>query len=332
MSVWVYNPRMSCLPWVTMLAASVAADYMNPISQAGEPGYRAVPKHHFRGMFENDSAFGEDRNYSHGSRFDYAQQILPNHYWGISLTQNIYTPEVHTGARVWGQHPYAGYLAIGGAYLYKGEDVGSSLELQLGTTGKPSFAENSQWFVHTVGNMQQWDGWADQIPAEPTVQLSARQDWRLAFCETESKGGFQTDGMIFTREAVGTVAISGGAGIVLRWGVNLPDAMQVNGNQAANYGVGLLRKSTYDPTRLSWFVVGSVYGEYVAHDLFIDGGVFHDFEQTCSRKPWQAEVQLGLGVAKDGIHYYAGGIWHTVEYRTQDHHSLYGTFSISWNW
>lgn len=283
-------------------------------------------------MFENDSAFGEDRNYSHGTRFDYAQLIKPHHYWGVSLTQNIYTPESHTDGAVMGQHPYAGYLAIGGAYLYQGENVGTSLELQLGVTGKVSFAENSQWFVHTIGNMEQWDGWADQIPAEPTILLSARQDWRLPFCESEGKSGFQTDGMIFCREALGTVAISGGIGIVLRWGKNLPDSMQVNGNHAADYSVGLLRKSSYRPDALSWFVVGSAYGEYVARDMFIDGGVFHDFEQTCSRQPWQAEMQLGVGVVHEGIQYYAGAVWHTVEYRTQDHHSLYGTFAISWHW
>lgn len=315
-----------------MLVASVAADYTNPIPAEGEPGYRAEPIHHFRVMFENDSAYGEDRNYSHGTRFDYAQQIVPEHYWGISLTQNIYTPETHTGGRVWGQHPYAGYLAIGGAYMYRGESVGVSLELQAGVTGKPSLAENSQWLVHEMGNMKHWKGWGEQIPAEPTLQLSARQDWRLPFCETGSFGGFQTDGMIFTREALGTVAVSGGAGVVLRWGRNLPAGMQVTGNHPADYSVGLLRKPAYDPSRLSWFVVGSVYGEYVARDMFIDGGVFHDFEQTCSRKPWQAEMQLGVGVVHEGIQYYAGAVWHTVEYRTQDHHSLYGTFAISWHW
>ncbi len=291
-----------------------------------------MPKHHFRVLFENDSAFGEDRNYSHGTRFDYAQLIEMNHYWGLSLTQNIYTPEVHTDGAVPGQHPYAGYIAVGGAYMYKGECVGSSFELQLGMTGKPSFAENSQWLVHELGKMEQWDGWAAQIPAEPTIQLTARQDFRLLFCETETSSGFQTDGMIFTREALGTVAIAGGAGIVLRWGKNLPDSMQVTGNHAADYSNGLLRKSAYNPACTSWYVLGSVYGEYVARDLFIDGGVFHDFDQTCSRQPWQAEMQLGVGLVHEGIHYYAGAVWHTVEYRTQDHHSLYGTFAVSWHW
>ena len=109
----MYNHRMSAIPWVTMLVASVAADYTNPIPQPGEPGYRPTPKHHLRVLFENDSAFDEDCNYSHGTRIDYAQAISENRYYGLSIVQNIYTPEYHTNGNVYGQQPYAGYLALG---------------------------------------------------------------------------------------------------------------------------------------------------------------------------------------------------------------------------
>lgn len=322
---------MSAIPWVTMLTASVVADYINPIAQPGEPGYTPAPQNHLRVLFENDSAFDEDRNYTHATRIDYAREIKGNHYFGASITQNIYTPETHTNGNVYNQQPHAGYLAFGGAYMYRGEYVGSSVELQIGTTGKASFAENAQWLVHEVGKMEQWDGWGDQIPSEVTMQLTARQDWRLPFLETDN-GAYQTDALIYTREAVGTVSVAGGIGLSLRWGRNLPDSMQVVGNHAADYSVGLLRKSSYKPEETSWFILGSAYGSYVARDLFIDGGVFHDFEQTCSRSPWQAEIQLGAGVVHEGIHYYAGAVWHTRRYRTQDNQALYGTFAISWHW
>lgn len=328
----MYNHRMSAIPWVTMLVASVAADYTNPIPQPGEPGYRPTPKHHLRVLFENDSAFDEDCNYSHGTRIDYAQAISENRYYGLSIVQNIYTPEYHTNGNVYGQQPYAGYLALGAAYLQRGENMGNSVELQLGTIGKPSFAENSQWFVHEVAGMEQWDGWGDQLASEMTMQISARQDWRLAFCECQTKAGYETDGIIFTRESLGTVSIAGGVGVGFRWGRNLPDSMQVNGNHAADYSVGLINKPNYRPEETSWFVQAIAYGSYVARDMFIDGGAFHHFDRICSRKPWQAEFQLGVGVVRKGISYYAGGVMHTRRYRTQDKNSMYGTFAISWNW
>lgn len=329
---------MSLIPWAVMAAASGAVGTLNPIAQPGEPGYAPEPTHHVRVLFENDAAFGTDCNYTHGTRLDYARSLDPGKSskrrdaWGVSLTQNIYTPETHSGGAVPGQHPYAGYLALGGGYMQRWRDFGYACELQLGTTGKPSFAENSQWFIHALGDMEQWDGWGDQVRSEVTFQCSARQDWRLPWLEFDTGGGWRTDASLFTREQVGTVAINAGAGVVFRWGKNLPPSMQASGNQPAHFGIGLLLKDDYNPAEVSYFVAASLYGGYYAHDFSIDGGVFHPFEQTCSRSPWQAEGQLGCGVSYQGIDYYAGGVFHSREYRTQDRNSLYGLFAITFHW
>ena len=79
-------------------------------------------------------------------------------------------------------------------------------------------------------------------------------------------------------------------------------------------------------------MLAGVYGEYVARDMTIDGGVFHHFARTCGRTPWQVQGQLGAGVAYKGIDYYAGVLVHSRTYRTQDKNSLMGVFSLTWNW
>lgn len=323
---------MSFLPWMAAAAAAVGIDYVNPIAQPGEPGYNPKPANHFRLVLENDSAFGHDMNYTHGTRFEYVRDVSEKHAFSASLTQNIYTPEDHTHGNVPGQRPYAGYLNVGVGHLYKGEYVGNATEFQIGTTGKPSFAEDSQWFIHMLGDMEQWKGWGDQLDTEVTFQLTTRQDYRLPWLETTTKSGLETDATLYTREEAGTVSIAGGVGLSLRIGRNLPASMQVNGNEAANFGVGTLRKAHYRPEETSWFIVGGVYVEYVARDMFIDGGAMHRFDQTCSRKPWQVEGQLGLGVVHRGISYYAGGLIHSHAYRTQSKNSTMGTFAVSWNW
>lgn len=330
----VYKKSMSALPWLVMAAASAAVDYTNPIAQPGEPGWTAQPKNHLRVLFENDSAAGKDQNYTHGTRIDYARSFDERNGMGLSLTQNIYTPETHTRRAVPGEHPYAGYLGFGGAYLRRGDYVGCSTELQIGTTGNASFARYSQDAIHRAGNMARWDGWSYQVPAEVTFELSGRQDYRLPFVETEfGKGRWQTDGLVFTRENVGTVDISGGVGITLRCGHNLPSDMSVNGNHAADYSLGLIRADRYKPEEMSYFLVASAYGYYMARDITIDGGVFHDFKyQTCSRMPWQGEAQFGLGVVHQGINYFAGITCHSRTYRTEEGNHWYGSFAISWNW
>ncbi len=323
---------MSMIPWIAYAAAAGLVGYTNPMASDGKVPLTS-PRHHLRVMMENDSFFDEDNGYTHGTRFDYAQDFGSNNSaFGLSLTQNIYTPDLHTHGNVPGQHPYAGYLALGGAYMHKEENIGFAAELQVGTTGKPSFAENSQWFVHEVCNMTQWNGWADQIPAEATVQLTLRQDWRLAFLEHRFGSKYETDGTLFTREQVGTVAVGGAVGLTLRFGQNLPNSMQVSGSEAANYGMGLLDKPNYHPEDLSWFILAQGQCKFVGRDLFIDGGVFHDFEQTCKRRPWIAEFQLGVGISCQNIDYYIGGVYSSDTYKGQADHPIYGTCSVTWHW
>ncbi len=342
---------MSMLPWIAYAAAAGVAGYTNPMApdkdaapevpitmQAGACSLTPAPaaaypeRHHFRFLMENDSFFNEDNGYTHGTRFDYARDFGEGWAGGFSLTQNIYTPDHKRNGNVPGEHPYAGYLAIGGALMLKTEDMGFAAELQIGTTGKPSFAENAQWFIHEIGNMEQWDGWGDQIRAEPTVQLTLRQDWRLPCMETHFGTKYETDGTLFTREQVGTVAIGGTLGLSLRFGQNLPDSMQVNGNEAANYGIGLLEKPGCRPGELSWFVIAQGQLKYVARDMFIDGGVFHHFDKPCSRKPWIMEAQLGVGVSYQNIDYYLGGVLTTRTYRGESTNPMYGTCAITWHW
>ncbi len=327
-----YLKPMSLIPWAVMAGSSLLADHLNPIPQEGEPGYTTMPKHHLRVMMENDSAFASDCNYTHGTRFDYAQSLHSGNAWGVSLVQNIYTPEDHTDDAVPGQHPYCGYLAVGAGYMLRGENFGAAFELQVGTTGNASASRYTQNALHEAFGLETWDGWHDQVPAEATVQLSMQQNFRLPWLEQDCGNGRQTDAMLYTREEIGTAFIRGGVGVCFRYGVNLPPSMQGVGNNAATFGIGLLEKPQYKRQDLSYFLVGSIYAEYVAHDISIDGGVFRHFDQTCSRVPWQVEARLGVGVSYRGIDYFAGGVYHSDCYRGQDTNTLYGTFSGTWHW
>ena len=325
---------MSMIPWVVMAASSVAVDYVNPIPGPGEEGFNPAPRHHLRFVMENDSAFGSDCNYTHGTRIDYARVLdkNPNHALGVSFTQNIYTPETHTDGAVPGEHPYAGYAALGLAHMYIGEQVGNCIEFQIGTTGKASLADEMQDFIHKTGGLDRWEGWQDQVPSEVTFQLTARQDYRLPWLEWKHSGGLQTDATFFTREELGTAFIAAEAGAYVRLGKNLANSMQMSGNHGADYGVGLLHKPDYDPTELSWYVRAGGSVKYVVHDFSIDGGVFHDFERTCGRMPWVSEAQLGVGVRRNGVDYYAGMVVRSRNYRTQKDDTVFGTFNFAFHW
>lgn len=323
---------MGMLPFAVYAAAAAGAAYVNPIPGPGSPGYRPEPQHHLRFLFENDSASGFDRNYTHGTRLDYAHSMSNGHAWGVSLMQNMYTPEDHSTHNVPGQHPYCGYMALGGAFLWRGDTFGWAAELQVGTTGMASCAGRFQNVLHDAFNMQNWEGWSDQIPAETTMELTLRQEWAPPILQRRLWRGVDVDTSLVLRESVGSVRISGGAGLTFRVGHNLPPTGEAAGNAPTIFGIGIIRKPQYNPAAISWYIAAEAYVDYVARDISVDGGIFHHFERTCTRTPWQMEARIGLGVRHRGVDYYTGLLVLSRTYKTQDKNSVLGTFSISWNW
>lgn len=323
---------MSFLPFLALAAAATVPELTNPIPQVGDANFNPSPSHSLRFTMDNDVFCGHDQDYTNGLRFDYAQRMKSGNYWGLSLVQEMYTPSTNSPYPVMGEHPYAGYLALGFAYITTGDKVGTSTELQLGTTGRASLAEQAQDIIHSIGDIDKWEGWNNQIPAEFTMQLSSRQDWNIKCLDCQRGSGWQQDGMMFTKQEFGTVSIAAEAGFTYRLGTNLPARMRNMGNGSTNFGVSTLNKPDYDAAQSSYFMIASTSLKYVARDLFIDGGVFDDFDTTCTRVPWIAEAQLGFGAVYHSIDYYFGFVYRTDSYKTQDSPTLYGTFSIGWNW
>ena len=323
---------MGMIPVLTYAAVAALAAGTNPISLPGSPGYTTMPRHHFRGIFENDSISGDDCNYSHGTRLDYLYTPEPTRAYGLSLMQTMYTPETHTFGRVEGEHPYCGYLALGGAFMTRGVDFGCSTELQVGVTGNASLAGKTQNAVHDLFDMEKWRGWNDQIHSEVTFQLSSRQVLRVSAMECKLRDDWETDGAFQFYESAGSFTVAGDVGLFFRIGKNLPPSLSSNNIQPTHFALNPLLKPDYRRDAPSYFLLAGLSGRYVARDLTIDGGLFHDFDRSCSRKPWQVEAQLGAGVSYRGIDYYCGLMLHSRTYRTQDKNSLMGVFALAWHW
>ena len=329
---WGSLLTMGMVPVLVYAAAAGLAAATDAVPLPGEPGYTEAPRHHFRGVFENDSISNADRNYSHGTRLDYLYSPSSPRAYGLSLMQTMYTPETHASGRVEGEHPYCGYLALGGAFMTRGVDFGSSTELQIGVTGNASLAGKTQNAVHELLGMEKWRGWTDQIHSEVTFQLSSRQVWRVQGMERELRNDWKTDGAFQLYETAGSFSVAGNVGLFFRIGRNLPPSLSSNNIQPTHFALNPLLKPDYRRDAPSYFLLAGVSGGYVARDLTIDGGLFHDFERSCSRTPWQIEAQLGVGASYHGIDYYCGLLLHSRTYRTQDESSLMGVFSLSWHW
>ncbi len=291
-----------------------------------------MPEKTFRLVLENDVFFSEDNNYTNGIRLDYTHRLSTGDYWAFTLRQDIYTPYTNNSYVHPGEHPYAGYLALGTGYIMTGESFGLNVELQLGVTGDLSLAEDSQRVIHGIGQLFQWQGWEHQVPAEFTMQLSSSQEIDLAFMEWEGDSGWQSDGMLFVQEELGTVSMRAGMGITMRVGINLPPYQRRVGNYNASFGLSSLIKPDFDPEKLSLFFLANVSGYYVARDFSLDGGVFRYFEHDVNRTPWQMEVQVGVGGQYDKVDFFFGATIQSERFDRQGGSEVHGVLSVGWAW
>lgn len=249
--------------------------------------------------------------------------------WAITLTQLMFTPEdINTSKPIIGQHPYAGYLALGIGTLVKNEDRANSFELQLGTTGKASLAEQAQDTIHRLWKMQTWPGWDNQLPSEFTFTFYFKRYYRLRFLESKSEGGFTTDGLAFWHADVGTVYVRAGAGMSIRYGYNLTDSSPDFAINGATYVSNpFVQKRDYS-SNWSFYGFSGFTARAVAHDLFLDGTVFHDSPRYVDKYPVVADISTGFVVRYKRAELLAGYFLRTREYHNQEKLHVIGMVAL----
>ncbi len=309
---------------LAMLGSSLVTAQESPLSQPKSQALRL--------LLDNDSSFGNDNNYTNGSRIDYMREWEEDQYWTLSFSQEMYTPYTNGPVPPPGEHPYAGLLALGVGFVTAGEILGISTELQIGVTGQPSLAEDTQRIVHDLGGFMQWEGWDSQVPSELTLQLSSRQELNIAPWGWQSASGWGSDSMLYFKEELGNVRISMTAGYIYRLGYNLPPTQRQAGCHRAQYAMSSLLSPDYNPQTWSLYLLAGIQGSYVAHDFSLDGGFFHDFDSTAKRVPWQLELQIGVGGHYAGVDFFVGAVLQSERFDDQYGMEEHVAFSIGWRW
>ena len=198
---------------------------------------------------ENDAypSWGDD-DYTNGLRLslDYSRAILWGRWWSrhddcrnvlagtapcrrttLILGQNFYTPHNITISEVQpDERPYSAWLYIGMAARLATDRRLRSVELQLGTTGRPALGEEVQswWHARPWVEAPQPMGWAHQVRTVPgLVGVIAMWDDKFAFeAKTGGSDGFVfADAIPYYRLTVGNVHDSVAAGTTVRLGYNL---------------------------------------------------------------------------------------------------------------
>jgi lipid A 3-O-deacylase len=311
---------------------------------------------------ENDVLARSDRFYSNGVRIEHSGEYgacsqlayalgfpdgARNRYvCGGLLAQNIYTPS-HIVPYVDelpfpdpDDRPYAGWLQTGLLLQHinaaQTPTASSRLTLQatLGVTGPASLAAETQRGFHSVLNHIAGRivahlpiGWEQQLPTEPTFQLSALREqpllWSPYVDATWSAGAM-----------LGTVLVNANVGATVRVGVLarpfglapiMPSIFQAEQAQLTTEGQAVAASSSAGKPERIWeaYLFARAQGRLVGRNLFLDGTLFRS-SLSVRKTPFVADSECGAAVHFGGFQLDASMVFRSQEMADPPQHRLSG--------
>jgi lipid A 3-O-deacylase len=287
-------------------------------------------------FIENDMLASTDRYYTHGIKigagvpFDVLQfpatevlrQLVPKDdskiHLGFFVGQNLYTPKsIKISTPQPDDRPWAGWLYVGGvAQRAKGNRL-DTVELDVGMVGPAALGEAVQSNWHRMIGSPQPMGWDHQLRNEPAFLMSYLHKRRYAY------GDFEV--VPHAGATVGTVMTMARAGGLIRYGYNMsgfgPDSIEPGGAMLHN----MRKELTTEASGLEWYVFLGVDHRLVAHNIFLDGGVFRD-GPSVSRRPHVYDVTAGWSLRLNALRFSVTRVRRSEEFYTPTSRGGHQTF------
>lgn len=262
--------------------------------------------------YDNDVFGGEDRYYTNGGRLTWfsmdsrvpdwvgwAPDLVPlfpeqdDLTISYTLGQNIYTPDdISKKDPSRDDRPYAGWLYF---TMGLGAETNNQLDrllLSLGVVGPASLADETQQFVHKNVESITPSGWDTQLSNEPALMLSYERQWRALF--SYGSNGWRWDGTPFLGGAIGNVITQANAGLMLRFGRNLPRDWGPPRITPTLPGSGVFSPRT----DFGWYLFTGVDGRAVIYNLFLDGNTITD-SRSVDKHHFVGQIQMGGAIQID---------------------------------
>lgn len=272
----------------------------------------------FEISWENDALVGlliggSDHNYTQGVRAMHLWGVPSEHFawldWGqrkrnhrvdlgvVIPGQLLYTPDSIILDRIddiQGQRPYAGYLYMGTVLRSVSWPWRVALELDIGTTGPASLAQEIQtWFHVQVCHCADQPSWVGQIGNEFQVQLLGHVERAVlpipAFWTTGEMGQLSVIGEV----RAGTLFASAGGGAEVRLGQLGPYLDITNISSAPAPG------KHWEGWPAAWFFYGRTHLRAVLRNGTLQGRLFAADPYTVGAVPLVLDNELG-GVLRGG--------------------------------
>ena len=335
-------------PLAVLIGACLISETLPTAVAADRPAGAEEPRGVLTLQFENDYFVGEDRNYTHGTRFAYTVPVSPESLIArlgtlfplvdlagrlratYSIGQAIFTPDDVTQSElIPDDQPYAGWLYVGAnlevverrlEVRHTGRTASSSrLALSARNPTRRTFSE-----VGTRSSMR-------ITPKDGTT--SSRTN-RASCCTTtacglasrslgSAGGGWDIDLSPHAGFALGNVYTHAAAGATIRFGPDLPD----------HFGLPYIRPSLpgsdyFIPSHgFSWYLFAGVEARAVARNIFLDGNTFTD-SHSVDKNVLVGEAQVGFAVSLGQYRLAYTHVMRTPEFDGQDA-DMFGSLSLS---
>jgi hypothetical protein len=317
------------------------------------------------GQWDNDLLTGTDEGYTNGARIALARELSPDSaehdflqnalrrltgagggyafdnlrfpasgqrrfQYGVGLTQLMFTPD-DPDALIPppGQRPYAGWLGLEVSLQASAGDSASTASLSIGTTGRLSYAEDIQKWIHqNVSDSPTFKGWDSQAPGELTINLHFDHKQRLHLFDQTRNWPVAVDGLYEWGAALGNFRTDAYLGARLRAGHNLPARHATPRLQLGSFTETLFEPDRAPRSDFSLYGFAGVRGYAVLQDISLDGPIFRDWEESVDSEPWVGELSFGLAIRYQQMELSLSHTVRTHEFEHQDNRSRFGSLSI----
>lgn len=316
-------------------------------------------------QWDNDLLTGTDDGYTNGTRIAFARELSADskgHYllestlrrltgadgdsgldsfrfpearatrfqYGIGLTQLMFTPKdfgVLSPSR--SERPYSGWLGLEFSLQASAGDSASTATLSIGTTGRLSYAEDMQDWIHqNVSDSPIFQGWDSQAPGELTINLHFDHKQRLTFFDATRQWPLELDGFYEWGVAMGNFRTNAFLGALLRMGHNLPESYATPRVQ-----LGSFTETVFDLDRrlnqnLAIYGFAGARGYAVLHEISLDGPLFRNWGESVDSEPWVGELSFGLAFRYKLVELSLSNTVRSDEFAHQRNRSRYGSVML----
>jgi hypothetical protein len=302
--------------WVLAAATAESGGKSERIAGNKDRHLREAAK--FRLEFDNDVAFGSDNQFSNGWSIQLHTAVAdswqtvdgPGEAWkklgawlpsltgeglkyrmNFGIGQIIQTPDdLEDPDFIANDVPYTGLLAWHSAWTAFNDVDFRGFQTTLGVVGRPSFAEQTQNFVHKITGSEIAEGWDNQLEDELVVNLNYMR--KKKFYKTDS-----FDAAVSGLAALGTMFTVADVRLETRFGRNMPRGFVYTPEPIGRTVAQDATLAPANPRASSFYGSLALGAAAQAHNILLDGNVYKDAPDT------EVEKEDFTGFAIFGVHY-----------------------------